>query len=62
MVSQSIVPRMSEGEPTAWVNSLVCQKKEKEKPNGKLRICLDPKELNKDIQRVPTLEEIRFQG
>ena len=29
-------------EPTDWVNSLVIA----EKPNGKLRLCFDPKELN----------------
>ena len=31
-------------EPTYWVNSLVVRKK----PNGSLRICLDPKDLNKE--------------
>ena len=45
-------------EPTDWVNSLVVV----EKPNGKLRICLDPKDLKKAIKRhhfhVPTTEEI----
>ena len=49
---------MKEGRPTEWVNNLVYQKK----PNGKLRICLDPKDLNKAIKRkhhiTPTLEEI----
>ena len=34
-------------EPTDWVNSLVIV----EKPNGKLRICLDPYDLNKAIKR-----------
>ena len=29
--------------PTDWVNSLVVR----EKPNGSLRVCLDPKDLNK---------------
>ena len=45
-------------QPTDWVNSIVV----KEKPNGKLRICLDPKDLNKALKRdhypTPTLEEI----
>ena len=44
--------------PTAWVNSLVLR----EKKDGQLRVCLDPKDLNRAIQRehypIPTLEEI----
>ena len=58
MESRGIITKLKEGEPTVWVNSLVyCRK-----PNGKLRICLDPKDLNKAISRehhvIPTLEEI----
>ncbi len=34
-------------EPTDWVNSMVTVVK----PNGKLRICIDPKDLNKAIKR-----------
>ncbi|KAK7089397.1 hypothetical protein V1264_024540 [Littorina saxatilis] len=44
-------------QPTDWVNSLVVV----EKPNGKLRICLDPKDLNQAVKRphyaMPTLED-----
>uniref|UniRef100_A0A8C6LCJ1 ribonuclease H n=1 Tax=Nothobranchius furzeri TaxID=105023 RepID=A0A8C6LCJ1_NOTFU len=44
--------------PTEWVNSMVCVKK----PNGDLRICMDPKDLNDNIKRehylLPTREEI----
>ena len=44
--------------PTDWVNGLVLV----EKLNGKLRICLDPRPLNKAIKRehihLPTAEEI----
>ena len=44
--------------PTPWVSSLTYSKK----ANGKLRICLDPKNLNKGIihenHKVPTLKEI----
>ena len=44
--------------PTDWVNALVVV----EKPNGKLRICLDPRPLNQAIKRqhyrLPTTEEI----
>ena len=45
-------------EPTEWVNPLVTV----EKPNGKLRVCLDPRDLNKAIKRqhykLPTAEEL----
>ena len=45
-------------EPTEWVNSLVVV----QKPNGKLRVCLDPKDLNKAIKghyhHIPTAEDI----
>ena len=45
-------------EPTEWVNSITYPVK----PNGDLRICLDPKDMNKAIIRehykAPTLEEI----
>ncbi|XP_041362099.1 uncharacterized protein K02A2.6-like [Gigantopelta aegis] len=51
-------------EPTDWVSSIVYSRK----ASGKLRICLDPKDLNKVIKRphykTPTLEEIthKFSG
>ena len=58
MESKGIITKLKEGEPTARVNSLVYRRK----PNGQLRICLDPKDLNKAIRRehhvIPTLEEI----
>ena len=45
-------------EPTEWVNSMVTVVK----PNGKLRICIDPRDLNKAIKReyypMRTIEEI----
>lgn len=45
-------------EPTDWVNSLVIV----QKPNGSLRICLDPRDLNRAIKRehhaIPTFEDI----
>ena len=45
-------------EPTDWVNSIVCVTK----PNGSLRLCLDPKDLNAAIRRpyyrTPTLDDI----
>ena len=45
-------------QPTDWVNNLVVV----EKCNGSLRLCLDPKDLNKAIKRehykIPTIQEI----
>ena len=56
MVDLKIICPVSE--PTDWVNSLVVV----EKPNGTLRICIDPKNLNRAIKRhhhqLPTTEEI----
>ena len=44
--------------PTDWVNSLVCATKR----DGTIRLCLDPKDLNRAIKRphhcTPTLEEV----
>ena len=62
MVKQGIIVPVDE--PTDWVNSLVV----KEKPNGSLKICLDPNDLNKAIKRkqypVPTIGMVtnRLQG
>ena len=56
MVQQRIITKQTE--PTPWVSSLTYPKK----ANGKLRICPDPKDLNKAIicenHKAPTLEEI----
>ena len=45
-------------EPTDWVSSIVVA----QKPNGKLRVCLDPRHLNDAIKRqhfkLPTREEV----
>jgi len=58
MIEQDIIAKIQEGQPTAWVNSLVYRRK----ANGRLRLCLDPKDLNEAIQRehhsTSTLEEI----
>ena len=47
--------------PTDWVSSIVHSRKS----NNKLRICLDPKDLNRAIKRphykTPTLHEITHQ-
>ena len=56
IVWQRIITKQTE--PIPWVSSLTYPKK----ANGKLRICLDPKDLNKAIIRenhkAPTLKEI----
>ncbi|KAK3084785.1 hypothetical protein FSP39_018986 [Pinctada imbricata] len=45
-------------EPTDWISSLVAVKK----PTGKMRLCIDPKPLNKALKRshytTPTIEDI----
>lgn len=45
--------------PTKWVNSIVLV----EKPNGKLRMCLDPRNLNVAVKRphypYPTFDDLR---
>lgn len=49
------IPKVTE--PTDWVNSMVTIVK-----GGKVRICLDPKDLNRAIRRehykIPTVEEV----
>ena len=59
MESQGVIKRVTA--PTDWVNSMVTSRNS----NGKLRVCLDPKDLNKCIKRshhkTPTLEEMTYQ-
>ena len=49
---------VKQNEPTRWVNSMVTVIK----PNGKLRICIDPRDLNQAILRehfpLKTVEEV----
>ena len=56
MVEKDIIAPVTT--PTPWVSSLVVVPKK----NGKLRLCLDPKDLNKAIQRehypLPTIEDV----
>ena len=56
LTKQEIIQPVTE--PTAWINSMVVVPKK----NGSLRICLDPKDLNRAIQRhhypLPTIEDI----
>ena len=48
-------------EPTDWVNSLACSWK----PNGDLRVCLHPRDLNKVIKwtfhKIPTVKEVTLE-
>ena len=47
-------------EATDWVSATVVNKKS----NGKIRLCLDPKPLNKALKRchhpIPTIEDVRL--
>ncbi len=56
MIQQGVIRKVTE--PTDWVNSLTYARK----ANGKLRLCLDPKDLNAAIKRchhrTPRVEEI----
>ena len=58
MESIGIVEKVPLNEPADWVSSLVCV----DKPNGSLRVCLDPKDLNRAIKRehypLPLVEDI----
>jgi len=55
LTKQGIVTKVEE--PTPWISNMVAIRKP-----GKLRICIDPKDLNKVIKRpkyqMPTLEEV----
>ena len=56
LIEQGIIAKADE--PTDWVNSLGCVKKS----NGTLRLCLDPKDLNRAIKRphhcTPTSDDV----
>ena len=56
MVSLGVIEKVDQ--PTDWVNSIVLI----EKHNGDLRICLDPKDLNRAIKQecaqMPTTEDV----
>ena len=55
---QGIISRVPQGVPTAWLSNLVYARK----TNNKLRICLNPRDLNANLQctyhRAPTAKEI----
>ena len=56
MVNQAIIAPVTE--PTKWVSSMVVVPKK----NGKVRVCLDPRNLNQAIMHshylLPTIEEV----
>ena len=49
MIAEDIIVLVTE--PTDWVNSIVCYVTDKPDGTKKVRLCLDPKDLNKNIQR-----------
>uniref|UniRef100_A0A674NI52 Gypsy retrotransposon integrase-like protein 1 n=1 Tax=Takifugu rubripes TaxID=31033 RepID=A0A674NI52_TAKRU len=57
MEKQQVIIKVTE--PTEWVNSMVAAEKPR---TGKLRVCLDPKDLNKAIKQphypLPTLDDV----
>ncbi len=57
MERQGVIVKVTE--PTEWVNSMVVAEKPR---TGQLRVCLDPRNLNKAIKRphypLPTLEDL----
>ena len=55
LVAQNVITPVKE--PTKWINSMVAVRKP-----GKIRLCIDPKDLNKAIKRphypLPTIKDI----
>ena len=44
-VHEGILVKMDPDKPSDWLNSFICVRK----PNGKIRLCLVPAQLNKDM-------------
>ena len=49
MIANDVITAATE--PTDWVNSIVCNIKKTPEGKKKIRLCLDPKDLNKSIGR-----------
>lgn len=49
MIADDVITEVKE--PTDWVNSIVCNIKDTPGGERKVRLCLDPKDLNKNIRR-----------
>ena len=60
MIKDDIITEVTE--PTEWVNSIVCNISKTKDGKQKVRLCLDPKDLNKNIRRehyyTRTIDEI----
>ena len=60
MEKLGLISKLDHNQATEWLNSFVVVKK----PNGDLRMCLDPTNLNKYIVRpvcnLNTLDEVSF--
>jgi len=58
MEEKKVIMKLGKGEPTEWLNSMVPVYK----ANKKIRVCMDPRNLNKCIKRehykLPTRDEI----
>ena len=58
MEDKGIIEKIPQGQPTEWLSSLAYARKS----SGKLRVCLDPRDLNKNLKRTyhraMTVEEI----
>ena len=56
LVKRDVIERVNG--PTEWVSALVVVAK----PNGKIRLCLDPRPLNKALKRchhpIPTIDDV----
>ena len=53
MIEDDILTEVTE--PTEWVNSIVCNDKDMPDGKKKVRLCLDPKDLNKNITTAKQL-------
>ena len=49
MIADDVITAVAE--PTDWVNSILCNIRETPDGKKKIRLCLDPKDLNKSIRR-----------
>ncbi len=58
MEQKGIIEKIPQGQPTEWLSSLAYARK----ASGKLRVCLDPRDLNASLQRTHhramTVEEV----